>query len=139
MNNPELNSQGILHVIGIETCEIRPEWNIHLWRQCYYHYKDTEHDVRGPRLGQSESTVQITKGKNLKISCTAVYPEASYVDTFWLFNGSRKQTNFKYEIKDARFRKRTEGTIKSTNISFTIYNAVLSDSGQYCPLNISRG
>ena len=78
---------------------------MHLWRQCYYHYKDTEHDVRGPRLEQSESTVQITKGKNLKISCIAIYPEASYVDTFWLFHGSRKQTNFKCEVNDARFRK----------------------------------
>ena len=101
----------IKHVIGTETCQTRPAWNIHLWRQRYYHYKDTEHDVRGPRLEQSESTVQIAKGKKLKISYTAIYSEASYVDTFWLFKGCRKQTNFKYEVNDARFRKCTEGTI----------------------------
>ena len=56
----------IKHVIGTETCETRPAWNIHLWRQRYYHYKDTEHDVRGPRLEQSESTVQITQGKKVE-------------------------------------------------------------------------
>ena len=78
-----------------------------------YHYKDTEHDVRGPRLEQSESTVQVTNRKNLKISCIAVYPQAAYVDAFWFCNGTRKQTNFKYEVNDARFRKRTEGLIKS--------------------------
>ena len=84
--------------------------------------------------------MQIRNGKNLKLSCKVVYPEASYVDTLWLFNGSGKQTNFKYEVNDARFRKCTEGTIKSRNISFTIYNAGLNDSGQYsCVLNISRG
>ena len=84
--------------------------------------------------------MQITNGKNLKLSCNVVYPEASYVDTLWLFNGSGKQTNFKYEVNDARFRKCTEGTIKSRNISLTIYNAGLNDSGQYsCVLNISRG
>ena len=105
-----------------------------------YHYKDTEHDVRGPRLEQSESAVQITKGKKLKISYTAVYSEASYVDRFWFFKKSRKQTNFKYEVNDARFRKCSEGTIKSRNISLTIYNAGLNDSGQYsCVLNTSHG
>ena len=83
---------------------------------------------------------KLQTGKNLKLSCNEVYPEASYVDTLWLFNGSGKQTNFKYEVNDARFRKCTEGTIKSRNISFTIYNAGLNDSGQYsCVLNISRG
>ena len=51
------------------------------------------HNVPGPKLGQSFSTVEITNGKNRTISCIAVYPEASYVDTFWLFNVSRKQTN----------------------------------------------
>ena len=91
-------------------------------------------------MEQSESTVQIAHGKNLKISCIAVYPQASYVDAFWLCKGSRKQINFKYEANDASFRKRTEGTIKSRNISLTIYNAGLNDSGQYsCVLNTSHG
>ena len=97
------------------------------------------HNVPGPKLEQSFSTVEITNGKNRTISCIAVYPEASYVDTFWLFNGSRKQTNSKFEVNDSRF-KRTEGTMKSRNISLTIYNAGLNDSGQYsCVLNTSHG
>ena len=97
------------------------------------------HEVRDPRLEQSESTIEITNGKNRTISCSAVYPEASYVDMFWLFNGSQKQNNSKYKVYDARF-KRTEGTIKNRNISLTIYNAGLNDSGQYsCVLNTSHG
>ena len=83
---------------------------------------------------------KLHKGKKLKISYIAIYSEASYVDNLWLFNGSGKQTNFKYEVNDARFRRCTEGTIKSKNISFTLYYAGLNDSGQYsCVLNISRG
>ena len=97
------------------------------------------HDVLGPKLKQSDSTVEITNGKNRTISCIAVYPEASYVDTFWVFNGSRKQSNSKYEVKDAWF-ERSEGTINRGRISLTIYNARLSDSGQYsCVLNTSHG
>ena len=86
-------------------------------------------------LGQIESTVQITNGKNRAINCIAVYSEAlTDVDTFWLFNGSRKQTNSKYKVNDARF-KRTEGTTEN-RISLTIYNAGLNDSGQYsCVVN----
>ena len=95
------------------------------------------HDVL--RLEQSESTVQITNGKNRTITCIAVYSEASNVDTFWLFNGSREQTNSKFEVKYSRFNP-TEGTMKSRNISLTIYNAGLNDSGQYsCVLNTSHG
>lgn len=91
-------------------------------------------------LRLEQSTVQITNGKNRTISCIAVYLEASYVDTFWLFNGSRKQTGIsKYEVSDTRF-KGTEGTIKRRNLSLTIYNAGLNDSGQYsCVLNTSHG
>ena len=93
----------------------------------------------GPRLEQSESTVQITIGKNRTISCIAVYPEASYVDIFWLFNGSRKQTNSKYKVNE-EWLGCSEGTKKSRKISLVIYNAELNDSGQYsCVLNTSRG
>ena len=93
----------------------------------------------GPRLEQSESTVQITIGKNRTISCIAVYPEASHVDIFWLFNGSRKQTNSKYK-ENEEWLGRSEGTKKSRKISLVIYNAGLNDSGQYsCVLNTSRG
>ena len=94
------------------------------------------HKLPGPKLKQSFSTVEITNGKNRTISCIAVYHEASYVDTFWLFNGSRKQTN---EVHDTWF-KRSEGFINRKTISLTIYNARLSDSGQYsCVLNTSHG
>ena len=97
------------------------------------------HDVPGPQLEQSESTVQITNGKNRTISCIAVYPEASYVDTFWLFNGSRKQTNSKYDVTDAWF-ERNDGPIYKKRISLKIYNAAINDSGQYaCVLNTSHG
>lgn len=96
------------------------------------------HDVPGPRLEQSESTVQITNGKNRTISCTAVYPEASYVDTFWLFNGSRIQTNSKYDVPDAWPVRNDETNRK--RISLKIYNAEITDSGQYdCVLNTSHG
>ena len=95
------------------------------------------HNVPGPKLEQTLSTVEITNGKNKTISCTAVYPEESYVDTFWLFNGSRKQSN---EVHDTWF-KRSEGFINNrTKISLTIHNAGLNDSGQYsCVLNTSYG
>ena len=97
------------------------------------------HDVPGPKLKQPLSTVEITNGKNRTISCIAVYPEASYVDTFWLFNGSRKQTNSKYKVNEEWFG-RSEGTINRKKISLRIYNAVLNDSGQYsCVLNTSHG
>ena len=95
------------------------------------------HNDPGPKLEQSFSSVEITNGKNRTISCIAVYPEASYVDTFWLFNGSRKQSN---EVHDTWF-KRSEGFINNRKkISLTIYNAGLNDSGQYsCVLNTSHG
>jgi len=97
------------------------------------------HDVPGPKLEQSFSIVQITNGTNSTISCIAVYPEASYVDTFWLFNGSRKQTNSKYEVND-EWLGRSKGAINRKKISLTIYNAGLNDSGQYsCVLNTSHG
>ena len=95
-------------------------------------------DVPSPKLEQSFSTVEIKNGENKTISCTAVYSEASYYDTFWLFNGSRKQTYNKYEVNE--WFKRSEGTIKRKRLSLTIYNAGLNDSGQYsCVLNTSHG
>jgi len=95
-------------------------------------------DVSGPELEQSFAAVQILYGKIETITCDAVYPEASYVDIFWLFNGSRKQTNSKYKVNEW-FKKR-EGTITKKTISLTIYNAALNDSGQYsCVLNTSHG
>ena len=95
-------------------------------------------DVLGPELEQSYSTVQILYGKFETITCNAVYPEASYVDIFWLFNGSRKQTNSKYVVK--KWFNHREGTVKKKTISLTIYNAELNDSGRYsCVLNTSHG
>ena len=73
---------------GIYTCGANSTTNI-----VAQNISMSVHNVPGPKLEQSFSTVEITNGKNKTISCIAVYPEASYVDTFWLFNGSRKQTN----------------------------------------------
>ena len=95
-------------------------------------------DVLGPELEQSDSTVQILYGKIETITCDAVYPDASYADIFWLFNGSRKQTNSKYEVEEWFIR--SEGTRKEKTTSLTIYNAELNDSGRYfCVLNTSHG
>ena len=96
------------------------------------------HDVPGPKLEQSSSTVKITNGRDSTIRCNAVYPEASYVDTFWLFNGSRKQNNSKYEVRE--LLEGNERSIKRKMISLTIHNARFNDSGQYaCVLNTSHG
>jgi len=95
-------------------------------------------DVLGPELKQSDSTVQILNGNIRTITCDAAYPEASYVDTFWLFNGSRKQTSSKHKVNE--WSKSSEGTVKMKTISLTIYNPGLNDSGQYsCVLNTSHG
>ena len=95
------------------------------------------HNISGPKLEQTLSTVEITNGKNKTISCTAVYPKASYVDTFWLFNGSRKQSN---EVHDTWFKRSERFINNRKKISLTIYNAGLNDSGQYsCVLNTSYG
>ena len=116
---------------GIYTCGANSTTNI-----VAQNISVSVHNVPGPKLEQSFSTVEITNGKNRTISCIAVYPEASYVDTFWLFNGSRKQTN---EVHDTWF-KRSDGFSNKKKISLTIYNAGLNDSGQYsCVLNTSHG
>ena len=97
-------------------------------------------DVPGPKLEQYFSTVEITNGRDSTISCSAVYPDASYVDIFWLFSGSRKQTNSKYEVKVLESPFGSEGTIKRKRISLKIHNAGFNDSGQYsCVLNTSHG
>jgi len=96
------------------------------------------HDVLGPKLELSDSAVQIRKGKIGSITCEAVYPEASYVDIFWLFNGNRKQSNSKYVVN--KLFESSQGTIKSKGIRLTIHDAGLNDSGQYsCVLNTSHG
>ena len=96
------------------------------------------HKAPATKLEQSFLIVEITNGQNRTISCIAVYPKASYVDTFWLFNGSRTQTNEEHDTWP--WFNRSEGFINRKNISLTIYNAGLNDSGQYsCVLNTSHG
>ena len=97
------------------------------------------HDVLGPKLEQTLSTVEVESGRNATLSCVGVYPVASYVDTFWIFNGSRIQSNSKYGVNNGWF-ERTEENIKIKRLSLTIYNAGLSDNGEYtCVLNTSHG
>ena len=95
-------------------------------------------DVLGPELEQSYAAVQILSEKIETITCDAVYPKASYVDIFWLFNESQIQTNSKHVVNE--WFRRSEGTLKRKTTSLTIYNAALNDSGQYsCVLNTSHG
>ena len=95
-------------------------------------------DVAGPVLVDTQTTVKVLNGKNATLSCTAVYPAALFVDTFWIFNGSRIYSNNKYTESNTWFR-RSQGSIKR-RIGLVIYNVGLDDIGQYtCVLNTSHG
>ena len=98
-------------------------------------------DTEGPTLIQTKTIVKVTDGKNATLSCDAVYPAASFVDTFWIFNGSRIRTygnSTKYGVSNAWF-ERSEGNIQRRKLGLTIYNVRLNDSGWYtCVLNTSH-
>ena len=48
---------------------------------------------------QTKLNTDVVDGENITLSCNAVYPEAFFVDTFWIFNGSRIKSNDKYKKK----------------------------------------
>ena len=99
------------------------------------------HDAPGPNLEleQTTSYVEIVNGTNTTLRCVGFYPAASYVDTFWLFNGSRIRSNSSHEVNNG-FVENSEGNIKRKLLSLTIYNAGQKDSGEYtCVLNTSHG
>lgn len=96
-------------------------------------------DAEGPTLVQAEPTVEVSDGKNETLNCVAVYPEALFVDTFWIFNGSRIRSSSKYRESESWFGQ-PKGNNKRRNLALTIYNIGLNDTGEYkCVLNTSHG
>ena len=101
----------------------------------------TVKDLEGPTLVQTKSNIDAVEGENITLSCNAVYPEAFFVDTFWIFNGSRINSNDKYkEQNTSPWLEQSEQSVKRMKIGLTIYNVGLNDSGEYtCALNTSLG
>ena len=99
----------------------------------------TVKDLEGPTLVQTKSNIDAVDGENITLSCNAVYPEAFFVDTFWIFNGSRINSNDKYKEKNTSpWLEQSERSVKRMKIGLTIYNVGLNDSGEYiCALNTS--
>ena len=99
----------------------------------------TVKDLEGPTLVQTKSKIDAVDGENITLSCNAVYPEAFFVDTFWIFNGSRINSNDKYKEKNTfPWLEQSEQSVKRMKIGLTIYNVGLNDSGEYiCALNTS--
>lgn len=101
-------------------------------------------DAEGPKLEVEGKAVQVlTKGKNVTLVCIAVYPSASFVDTFWTFNGSRRilsnNGSGKYE-ESKWFERASNENIKRRRLRLIIYDVGFSDTGQYaCVLNTSHG
>ena len=101
----------------------------------------TVKDLEGPTLVQTKSNIDAVDGENITLSCNAVYPEAFFVDTFWIFNGSRINSNDKYKEKNTSpWLEQSERSVKRMKIGLTIFNIGLNDSGEYiCALNTSLG
>ena len=101
----------------------------------------TVKDLEGPTLVQTKSNIDAVDGQNITLSCNAVYPKAFFVDTFWIFNGSRINSNNKYKEKNTSpWLEQSERSVKRMKIGLTIYNVGLNDSGEYtCALNTSLG
>ena len=101
----------------------------------------TVKDLEGPTLVQTKSNIDAVDGENITLSCNAVYPEAFFVGTFWIFNGSRIKSNDKYTEKNTSpWLEQSEPGIRRMEIGLTIYNIGLNDSGEYkCALNTSLG
>ncbi|XP_068749485.1 opioid-binding protein/cell adhesion molecule homolog [Montipora capricornis] len=102
-------------------------------------------DAEGPKLEVEGKADQVlTKGKNVTLVCVAVYPAASFVDTFWTFNGSRRilsnNGSGKYEESKWFEQASNENIKRLRRLRLIIYDVAFSDTGQYaCVLNTSRG
>ena len=99
-------------------------------------------DVEGPELARIGNAVQnVAKGENASLSCNAVFPPASFVDTFWTFNGSRIVSNeIRRKYQENNWYKTLDGHIRRIGLSLTIYDVGLNDTGTYaCNLNTSHG
>ncbi|XP_015779825.1 PREDICTED: sialoadhesin-like isoform X2 [Acropora digitifera] len=99
-------------------------------------------DAEGPELEiKGEAVQHFAEGDNVSLSCDAVFPAASFVDTFWTFNGGRIASNErrrKYEKNNWELTSNEH--IRRSRLSLTIYDAGLNDTGIYtCNLNTSHG
>ena len=93
-------------------------------------------------IEERREPVQVfAKGENASLSCNAVYPAASFVDTFWTFNGSRIVSNERRrKYQENNWYKTLDGHIQRIRLSLTIYDVGLNDTGIYaCYLNTSHG
>ena len=99
-------------------------------------------DAEGPELEiKGEAVQHFAKGENVSLSCDAVFPEASFVDTFWTFNGGRIASNeTRRKSKENNWESTSNEHIRKRRLSLTIYDAGLNDNGIYaCNLNTSHG
>lgn len=102
-------------------------------------------DAEGPELEiKGEAVQHFAKGDNVSLSCDAVFPAASFVDTFWTFNGGRIASNErrrKYEEYNlTRDDSNLTQHIQRRRLRLTIYDLRLNDTGIYtCNLNTSHG
>ena len=98
-------------------------------------------DAEGPELEiKGEAVQNFLKGNTATLSCDAVFPEASLVDTFWTFNGGRIASNEnRWKYNESKWYKTLNKHIEG-RLSLTIYDMGLSDTGIYaCNLNTSHG
>ena len=99
-------------------------------------------DAEGPELEiKGEAVQHFAKGENVSLSCDAVFPEASFVDTFWTFNGGRIASNeTRRKSKENNWESTSNEHIRKRRLSLTVYDAGSNDNGIYaCNLNTSHG
>ena len=98
-------------------------------------------DAEGPELARIGKAVQnFLKGKTASLSCNAVFPAASFVDSFWTFNGGLVASNERrWKYNESKLYE-TLNERSGGRLSLTIYDMGLSDTGIYaCNLNTSHG
>ena len=118
--------QGGIYTCGALSAGLRSSLNISV------NVTDTE----GPELARIGKAVQVfEKGNTASLSCNAVFPPASFVDTFWTFNGGRIASNERRR-KSEKNNPQSPGSI----LRLTMYDVGLNDTGIYaCNLNTSHG